>query len=460
MSDCSLFRTLLSEALEDRLNDGIRHALNLGAFGAEVFVSISNSNRAKVQNGKIQDLSTSKRGGLGVRVLRSGCNGLRTGIATTTDFTKENFFELFTQAWQLSALGDEDCWIRQADPSGSDDLPSRYNQACNDLTSEQRIQFAMSLEEEARAASTKVSAIREAAWTDGTGVELLLTQKGVRAYNLVSSCCASIELAVTEDGDRQAAWHWGLARNPEDINLRAIGHEAVAKGEIKLKPSRMTSGRYAIILHPEVTVEVFSLVALMLSASAALKGKSLFANKVGEPIASDLLTLIDDGRMANGFGSTPWDGEGLPTRKNVLIQDGVLMTHLHTLKTAAEMNVAPTSSANRGIGSNPYVATFNLFPKPGSQNTNELYQLAGNGVLITDIMGLHTVNPVSGDLSVGACGVMIRGGALAESIDRITLACNLKDFLTKIVALGDDLKWYGNNAGLSLLLEDISLGGA
>jgi PmbA protein len=459
MSDQKLFRTFLSEALESRLQDGIQRALKLGAFGAEAFVSISNSHKAKVQNGNIQDLSTSKRGGLGVRVLRNGNKGLRTGIATTTDLTRDNFLDLFTQAWQLSALVDEDRWIRQAEPSGCDDIPSRYNQNCSNMTTKERIQFAITLEEEARSASTKVSSVRESAWTDGTGVDLLLTQRGVRTHNLVSSCYASIELAVTDDGDRQAAWHWDLARNPADINLRAIGHEAVKKGELKLKPSRLTSGKYTVILHPEVTAEILSLVAMMLSANAVLKGKSIFANKINEPVASKLLTLIDDRRMAGGFGSTPWDGEGLPTRKNVLIEDGVLRTYLQTLKTAAEMNSAPTGSASRGIGNNPHAATFNLFPKPGTQSPEELYQIIGEGILITDMMGLHTVNPVSGDLSVGACGVRIRGGALAESVDRITLAGNLKDFLTKILALGNDLRWYGNNAGLSLLLEDISLGG-
>ncbi len=144
----------------------------------------------------------------------------------------------------------------------------------------------------------------------------------------------------------------------------------------------------------------------------------------------------------------------------MLIENGVLGTYLHTLKTAAEMGVAPTASAGRGAGSNPGVTTFNLFPAPGRHAPEELYRMAGDGVLITEIMGLHTVDPVSGDLSVGASGVRIRGGELAESVDRMTFAGNLKDFLTRIVALGSDLRWYGSSAGLSLLLEDISLGGA
>jgi PmbA protein len=124
------------------------------------------------------------------------------------------------------------------------------------------------------------------------------------------------------------------------------------------------------------------------------------------------------------------------------------------------MGVAPTGSAGRGPGSNPSVTTFNLFPKTGGRTPEALYAMAGNGVLITEVMGLHTVDPVSGDLSVGASGLRIRDGLLAEPVDRLTFAGNLRDFLSRIAAVGSDLRWYGSNAGLSLLLEDISLGGA
>jgi PmbA protein len=341
-----------------------------------------------------------------------------------------------------------------------DDLPGRHDPRGGQLTPEDRIQRALDLEAEARKASDKVVAVREASWADGDGATLLLTQKGVRAYDLGSSCSASIELAVEEAGDRQASWHWDMGRHPGAIDLAAIGREAALKGVRKLNPAQIAAGRYNVVLHPEVTVDILGLVAGMLSAEAVLKGRSLFTGRLGEAIASPLLTLVDDGRLADGFGTEPWDGEGLPTRRNVLIQNGVLGTYLHTLKTAAEMGVEPTATAGRGTGSNPGVTTFNLFPERGATPVEELHRMAGDGVLITELMGLHTVDPVSGDLSVGASGIRIRDGVLAESVDRMTFAGNLKDFLTRIAAVGDDFKWYGSSAGLSLMLSDMSLGGA
>jgi PmbA protein len=456
MTDAALFHHYLPQSLEERLQEGIRHAMSLGAEGAEAYLSVSRSRKAKVQNGSLEDLTTSKRGGLGVRVLRDG----RTGISTTTDLSRPDFKDLFQNAWELAALGDKDPWLRQAEPSGEDDLPSRFDPRAEELTSEQRIERAMRLEAEARKASAKVVAVRESAWSDGVGATLLLTQKGVRAYDLGTTCAASIELAVQEGEDRQAAWHWEVGRHPESFSLAEIGQEAARKGERKLKPAQLPAGRYPVVLHPEVAVDLLGIVAGMMSAEAVLKQRSLFVGKLEQTIASPLLTLIDDGRLPQGLGSEPWDGEGLPTRRNVLIENGVLKTYLHTLKTAAEMGVEPTATAGRGIGSNPGITLFNLFPQAGSATPEELYRQAGNGVLITEIMGLHTVDPVSGDLSVGASGVRIRDGVLAESVDKLTFAGNLRDFLTRITALGSDLHWYGSSAGLSILLDDIALGGA
>jgi PmbA protein len=447
---------LISASLESKLQEAIAHAMKLGADGAEAYVSVSRSRKAKVQNGQLEDLTTSKRGGLGVRVLRDG----RTGITTSTDLTRLDFKDLFAQALELSSLGDHDEWIRQAEPSGSDDLPSRYDARVDQLSSEDRIARAMRLEQEARKASKKVVAIRDASWSDGVGASLLLTQKGVRASDFGSSASASIELAVQEGQDRQASWHWDMSRQPDGFSLAAVGAEAALKGERKLNPKSLPAGKYPVVLHPEVAVDLLGIIAGMLDADDVLKGRSLFKGKIGERIASPLLTLVDDGRLIDGLGSEPWDAEGLPTRRNLLIEDGILKTYLHTLKTAAEMGVAPTGSAGRGLGSNPGVTTFNLFPKAGDKSVEQIYSMAGDGVLITEIMGLHTVDPVSGDLSVGASGVRIRGGALAESVDQITFAGNLRDFLTRIVAVGSDLRWYGSSAGMSLLLEDIALGGA
>jgi PmbA protein len=460
MQNESVFRSMIAQELEDAVMAGIRYAKILGAYGAEAYLSVSRSRRAKIQNGVLEDLTRSKRGGLGVRVMRQGADGICIGSATTSDMTRRDVTDLFRQAWELAALGDEDPWIRQADPEGTDDLPSRFDTRAESLTPNDRVERALMLEESARSASSKVCAVRDSTWADGSGASLLLTDKGVRTPNIASSCSASIELAAEWNNDRQAAWHWNIGRHPESVDIEATGREAAKKAEIKLNPQQLPAGKYAVVLHPEVTVDLFGIIASMLNAESVLKGRSLFADKLGQVIASPLLTLIDDGQMPDGLGSEPWDGEGVPTRRNMLIQDGVLVTYLHNLRTAAEMGVSATANASRGTAGNPGITTFNLFPKTGTQSPESIIAQVRNGVMITEIMGLHTINPVSGDMSVGASGIRICGGSLEESVDRMTFAGNLRDLMLNIAEIGSDLRWYGSSAGLTLLLEEMTLGGS
>jgi len=459
MHNESVFISMIPQDLEDAVMTGIQHAKTLGAFGAEAYLSVSRSRRAKVQNGVLEDLTSSKRGGLGVRVLRQGQNGISIGSTITSDLSRRDVTDLFQQAWELSALGDEDTWIRQADPEGADNLPSRFDARTESLKPEDRIKCAHMLEDAARGASSKVCAVRDSSWADGSGASLLLTDKGIRTPEVASSCSASIELAAEWENDRQAAGHWDIGRHPGSIDIETIGREAAKKAEAKLNPRQLPAGKYAVVLHPEVTVDLLGVVTSMLSAESVLKGRSLFANKLGQAIASPLLTLIDDGQLPYGFGSEPWDGEGVPTKRNCLIQDGVLASYLHNLKTAAEMGTVTTANASRGTAGNPGITTFNLFPVAGVKSADSILAQLQDGVMITEIMGLHTVNPVSGDMSVGASGIRIRGGALAESVDRMTFAGNLRDILLHIAEIGSDLRWYGSSAGLTILLEEMTLGG-
>lgn len=461
MHDEQIFRSMISQSLEEAVMEGIEYAKTLGACGAEAFLSVSRSRRAKVQNGALEDLTASKRGGLGARVLRQGPNGIQVGSTTTTDLTRRDVKDLFQQAWELSALGDEDPWVcQEPEQKGIDNLPSHYDARIEALKPADRIERAHLLEEIARKTSPKVCAVRDSSWADGSGAGLLLTDKGIRTPGVASSCSASIELAAEHDNDRQAAWHWDMGWHPESFSIEAIGREAAQKAEAKLNPRQLPAGKYPVVLHPEVAVDLLGIVAGMLDAESVLRGRSLFAEKICQAIASPLLTFLDDGRLPDGLGSSPWDGEGVPTRRNVLIQDGVLSSYIHNLRTAAEMGVATTANASRGTAGNPGITTFNLFPVPGTKSRESIIAQVQDGVLITEIMGLHTVNPVSGDLSVGASGIRIRNGSLEESVDRMTFAGNLRDLLLNIAEIGSDLRWYGASAGLTILLEEMTLGGS
>jgi PmbA protein len=216
------------------------------------------------------------------------------------------------------------------------------------------------------------------------------------------------------------------------------------------------------VLDPWVTAQFLGILAFTLNGEAVLKGRSLFADRLGDEVASTLLTLVDDPTDVRAFTATDTDGEGLATRRNVLIEDGVLRQFVHNAYTARRAGTVSTGSAVRGFKSTPAVGCMATSVLPGAHTQAELVRMAGEGVLVQDVAGLHSgVNPVSGDFSTGAEGLRIRGGELAEPVREFTIASTLQKMLHDVVAVGSDLQWLPMPAaGVSLVINDVTLSGA
>jgi PmbA protein len=216
------------------------------------------------------------------------------------------------------------------------------------------------------------------------------------------------------------------------------------------------------VLEPRLTATVLGIVGGMLNGGAVIKGRSPFADRVGEQIASPLLSFVDDPTDLRSLGAEPVDGEGLACRRNELVVDGVLQGFLHNTYTGRRSGTASTGSAVRGFSSTPSVGAQAMAVAPGSGTHEELLAQVDNGVLVTSMAGLHSgVNPVSGDFSVGVEGLMVRGGALAEPIREATIASTVQRLLLDIAAVGADLEWLPDGTGgVTLVIPDIALSGA
>jgi PmbA protein len=217
------------------------------------------------------------------------------------------------------------------------------------------------------------------------------------------------------------------------------------------------------VLAPYVTAQLLGILGSTLSGEAVLKGRSLFADRLGELVAPEWFTLVDDPTVIEAFTASEVDGEGLATRRNVLIGDGVVRGFLHNSYTARRTGQRSTGSAVRGgFKSTPGVGAQALSLTPGSRTQAELIAGVDHGLLVQDVSGLHSgVNPVSGDFSTGAEGLMIRNGALAEPVRELTIASTLLKMLHDVVAVGSDLEWLPMNAsGVSLVVADVTLSGA
>jgi PmbA protein len=196
------------------------------------------------------------------------------------------------------------------------------------------------------------------------------------------------------------------------------------------------------------------------SAEEMDKGRSMLAGRVGEQVFAEGITLIDDGLLPGGYATSPFDGEGTPSQETVIIDGGFFSTPLYDLYTARKHGKDPTGSASRGIKSPPGISPSNLYLKKGRKTSNQLLDGITNGILITDLMGVHTANPVTGDFSLGASGILIEKGKLTRPVRGFAVAGNVLEILRRVTDIGDDLRFFGSVGAPSVRISELSLGGS
>jgi PmbA protein len=227
-----------------------------------------------------------------------------------------------------------------------------------------------------------------------------------------------------------------------------------------LGATKPATARVPVLLDPVAASSFLGVLSDGLSAEAVQKQRSLFGPLVGEQVASDVLTVVDDGRLLDGPGAAPFDGEGVPTGRTELLSSGVLNGFLHNTYTARRGDTRSTGNAVRGYRSSPGVGTTNLFVQPGDRSFEQLLREAEGGVLVQDVTGVHSgANPISGEFSVGATGLRISGGDLGQPLREMTIASTIPEMLQSVAALGSELRWFSAVGVPSILLGEMTLAG-
>jgi PmbA protein len=310
---------------------------------------------------------------------------------------------------------------------------------------------------QARAADPAVRRIKTVSLRSGRRDAYLRSSTGTDGAYSRSAFSLVAGVVAERGGESELGWESDTATSRAALAWGGIGEAAALKAVSRLGAGRPTPGRKAVILDREVVAEFLSLLGSTLSADAVIKGKSLYAGKLGTRQASPAITVIDDPTLPGAVGSAPCDDEGQPTRRKVLIDAGVLNGYLHSLQTAHRMEVPPTGNGFRsGFEALPLPRPGNLVLQPGGQTPAEWERAAGTIVLVDDILGAHTMNPVSGDFSVGASGFIIDRG-VRRPFRGATIAGNLGALFSSIVAVGSDLRFFGSVAAPSVLVSDLDL---
>jgi PmbA protein len=320
----------------------------------------------------------------------------------------------------------------------------------------------MLVERSARDEDRRITKIRKASGSFTVSAAAIANSKSVNANFLSTSCSAQITAIAEEDGESQMGWDFDASRFLKDIAFGEIGRTAARRAARLLGSKKISGQRADIILDNSVTVDFLGIFASSLSSEAVQKGKSLLAGKIGSKVISDKIHMIDSGLLPGRLGSSPVDGEGVPVTEKMAVREGILRTYLYNTYTAKKDGTVSTGNAARGgFSSLPGVGVTNLFIEAATKEDvlplGALYGAVDNGLYVIDAMGVHTANPISGEFSIGVTGIWIEKGQLKHPVKEAVISGNILDFFGKVRALGNDLRFYGNIGGPSLLITDVDI---
>jgi PmbA protein len=425
----------------------------------EVVVSRATSTTVKVYDGEVESLTSAGASGAGVRVLVDG----RQGFAHCGSLEPGVLAETLAEARDNSGFGEPDEFNGLARPDGVASVPQdAWSDAVVDFAADRKVELALQLERRVLGIDPRVTAARATAFGDAWGETAIASTAGIEATHRGASCSLSTQPMARDGDETQIGWAYDTGRDPAALDLDRVAAEAVDRATRLLGATKPRSARMTILLEPRLAATLLSMVAGMLSGESVLKGRSPFADRVGDQVASPLLTLVDDPTRSESIGAEEFDGEGLACRPNPLIEDGVLQGFLQNAYTGRRSGTASTGSAVRGTRSPPGVGAQLLVMSPGTRSFEELASSIDRGLYVTSFAGLHSgVNPVSGDFSVGADGLLITDGQLGAPVREMTLASTLQRLLLDVSEVGGDFEWLpGGDGACSLVIDDVSMSGS
>jgi PmbA protein len=424
----------------------------------EVYATRGSTTSVKAYEGEVESLTSAHAEGVGIRVVADH----RQGFAHCGTLDEQVVAETLAEARDNVRFGEPDEWFGVAEPDGVPEPElDLWHGALVDAPMQAKVDLALALERAVVGRDPRVVGVRTAAYGDSAGEAAVATTTGVASFGRGTWCHLSVA-ALARDGDEtKIGGGVDVGRQPSELDVEVAASDAVERAVRLFGATKPASDRLAVVFEPRLAATLLGILGSTLTGERVLKGRSPFADRVGEPMASPRLTLVDDPTDPRSYGADPFDGEGLATRRNVLVADGVLQGFLHNSYTGRRAGRASTASAVRGHRSTPGVGARALAVAPGSGALDELVAGVDRGLLVQALTGLHSgVNPVSGDVSVGAEGLLIRDGTVAEPVREITIASTLQRLLLDIRAVGDDLEWQpGGTGSVTIVIDDVAMSG-
>jgi len=449
----------LETQLKDLAQDIVCRAMAGGASAAECVIREGDEFSTLVRLGQVETLKEAGSRAVGVRVFR----GKRSASTYSSDFSRAGLDRMLSSALELARITSEDPFSGIPEPAQlgalSTDL-DLYSADVYSLPGEERINYARRAESAALAVDPRIKNSDGGSFDAATGHKILANSHGFVAEYRRSYCSVSaVPIAQTDDGGMQRDYWYSVARSigrlesPEHVGKIAAERTLRRLGARKVKTSHVP-----IIFDPLVATSILGHIFEGINGDSVYRGASFLAGKLGQKVAADQVTVIDDGTMVGGFGSSPFDGEGIPTRRTVVIENGVLKSYLLNTYTAKKLGLQTTANASRGLAGTPGIGAGNYFLQAGTKTPQQIISEIPEGLYVTEFLG-HGANLVTGDYSRGASGLWISGGELAYPVEEITVAGNLKEMFFNISDIANDLEFRGSMASPTIRIDGLMVGG-
>jgi PmbA protein len=440
----------------------VEAATDGGASEAEAWAEGSRSREVRVHGGEVESLTEASGRGVGVRAWI----GTRSGYAYGTDLSDEGIAELAVAAVGAARVADEDESSAAPDPAGEGSpIQGLRDEGVAGTETAEVIELAKRIEQVALDRDERVGSVEEVVYVDEDSDAAIVTSRGVSGSYGASAAYSFLQAMANQNGEVQTGLGFGVGRSPRQLDAEAIGAEAGDEAASMLGATKPESRSCPVVLSERVTASFAGFIGGALCADEVQRGRSPFADRLGDELAAPALVLADDGTDPGGLASAPFDGEGTPRGRTPLVGDGKLLAYLHDSYTARRGGASSTGNASRSsYRSPPSVSPSNLVLEPGELTLERLIAEAAEGVYVTEVAGLHSgVNPVTGRYSVGATGRAIRGGELAEPLREFTIAGDLLATLAAVRAVGSETRWVpfgGSVRTAPMLVGEMAIGGA
>lgn len=442
------------------LNKYIVYAKKKWADEVEISLSKGLTDSVEVRNQKIESLKSATDYGLSVKVIQNH----KLGFSYSTSIKDQDIKTTIDNAIKSAPFTGKDKYLglpkKQTKTSKNLDL---IDQNIIKLTGAQRLKLAQQIEKAAYAYDKRIKKTESVSFESGVTEDWIMNSQGIYTHSRSTYCGGSAEVIAQDKKNMEAGGAYRYAIHLKDFDPKVVGKKAAKNGVSMLGSKKIKTGKKTLLLENTVGVDLVSVIVPMLVAENVQKNKSLLKGKKGKIIASKIINLIDDPFLKRGLGSYLYDSEGVKATKKHLIQDGKLKTYFYDTYTAKKDGLKSTGNSSRGsIKVEQGIGPSNLFIEPGEKSEEELIKGIQDGMYIKSLMGLHMVDTISGNFSVGASGYLIKDGQLDHPINEVAIAGNLIDFIKSITEIGNNLLFLpadGSIGSPSLVIEDVIVSG-